>query len=83
MYINLYLPLFSFAYLFFSFFPFLSTYLLVLFSFLPSPLDILLQFSFSVCALVNFVLNWSIYLFIYLFFALLAESIYFIFVEQF
>ena len=41
-YINLYLPLFNFAYLFFvSFSPFLSTYLLVLFSLFYSPLGTL------------------------------------------
>ena len=55
MYINLlYLPLFNFAYLFF--FPFLSTYLLVLFSLLCSPIGTLLLFCFPVCALVSFVL---------------------------
>ena len=55
MYINLlYLPLFNFAYLF-SFFSFLSMYLLVLSSF-HSPLCTLLQFCFPVCVLVSFVL---------------------------
>ena len=39
------------------FFTFLSTYLLVLFSLLYSPLDTLLQFCFPVCALVSFVLG--------------------------
>ena len=39
-----------------SFFPFLSTYLLVLFSLLYSPIGTLLQFCFPVCALVSFVL---------------------------
>ena len=57
MYINiLHLPLFNFAYLFFLFFPFLSTYLLVLFSLLYSQIGILLSFCFPVSALVNFVL---------------------------
>jgi len=37
-----------------SFFPFLSTYSLVLFSLLYSPIDTLLQFCFPVCALVSF-----------------------------
>jgi len=56
MYINLlYLPLFNFAYLF-SFLLFLSTYLLVLFSLLYSPIGTLLFFCFLVCAVVSFVL---------------------------
>jgi len=56
MYINLlHLPLFNFAYLFF---PFLSIYLLVLFSLFYFPLDTLLLFCFPLCALVSFVLNW-------------------------
>ena len=56
MYINLlYLPLFNFACLF-SFLLFLSTYLLVLFSLLYSPIGTLLYFYFLVCAVVSFVL---------------------------
>ena len=52
LYINLlYLPLFSFVYLFFLF---LSTYLLVLFSLLYSTIGTLLYFCFPVCALVLF-----------------------------
>ena len=39
-----------------SFFPFLSTYLLVLFSLLYSPVGTLLQFCFPVCSLIRFVL---------------------------
>ena len=39
---------------FFSFFPFLSTYFLVLFSFLYSPVSTLFRF----CFLVSFVLKW-------------------------
>ena len=61
MYINLlHLPLFNFAYLFFLSslsFPSFSTYLLVLFSLLNSPLGTFLSFCFLVCALVSFVLN--------------------------
>ena len=54
MYINhIYLPLFNFVYLFFLFF---STYFLVLFSLLYSPIGTLLQFCFPVCASVSFVL---------------------------
>ena len=57
MYVNLlYLPLFNFAYLFFLFFS-LSTYLLVLFLFLYSPIGTLLWFCFPVGALVSFVLE--------------------------
>ena len=41
-----------------SFFPFLSTYLLVQLLLLYSPLGTLLQFCFPVCALVSFILNW-------------------------
>ena len=54
MYINILLPLFNLAYL--SFFPFLSTYLLVLFSLLYSLLGTLLYFCVPVCALISFVL---------------------------
>ena len=43
-------------YSFFPLSPFLSTYLLVLFSVLYSPKGILLQFCFPVCALISFVL---------------------------
>ena len=55
MYINLlYLPLFNFDN--YSFFPFLSTYLLALFSLLYIPLGTLLWFCFPVCALISFIL---------------------------
>ena len=40
---------------FFSFCPFLSTYLVVLFSLLYSPIGTLLFFCFPVCALVSFI----------------------------
>ena len=57
MYTNLHLPLLNFAYVFFlSFLPFLSAYLLVLFSLLYSPIGTSLEFCFPVCALVSFVL---------------------------
>jgi len=52
----LYLPLTLHIYSFFSFFAFLSTYLLVLFSLLYSPLGTLLYLCFPVFALVSFVL---------------------------
>ena len=57
-YINLlYLPPFNFAYLFFLFFlTFSLKYFLVLFSLLYSPIGILHQFCFIVCALISFVL---------------------------
>jgi len=38
--------------------PFLSTYVLFLFSLLYSPLGTLLWFCFPLCTLVSFVLNW-------------------------
>ena len=64
----LYLALFNFAFLFFlSFLPFLSfphPCLFVLFSLLYPPITILLQFCFPVCALVSFVFNWLISLFV-------------------
>ena len=54
---HLHLPLLNFAYVFFlSFLPFLSTYLLFLFSLLYSPIGTSLEFCFPVCALVSFVL---------------------------
>ena len=66
---------------FFFFLSFFSSYLLVLFSLLYSPVGTLLYFCFPVYALVSFVLNWCIYILVS--FVHQVNLLYFIFVRLF